>query len=144
MRWRWPSVSRGESNTPRTCGPAGGSGLPNGTNRPNLTGSVAYPKTEGAWFNTSAFSTPTAGDWGTAGYDCVYGPGRDNWNISLFKNFTISEARGGRLQLRFETFNTFNHVQWTPVDSGFSSGTFGRVRGAYDPRTLQLGFKLYF
>ncbi|MGB7591633.1 MAG: carboxypeptidase-like regulatory domain-containing protein [Terriglobia bacterium] len=125
-------------------GTAGGNGLPSATNRPDLSGSISYPKTEGAWFSKSAFSTPTPGDWGTAGYDAVYGPGRDNWNISLFKTFSISEARGSRLELRFETFNTFNHVQWNSVDSGFSSGTFGRVTGATDPRVLQLGLKLYF
>jgi len=125
-------------------GTAGGNGLPTATNRPDLTGSVSYPGTVGEWFNTSAFSTPQPGAWGTAGYDAVYGPGRDNWNISLFKDFTISEARGSRLELRLETFNTFNHVQWNSPDNNFSSGTFGRVNGATDPRTLQLGLKLYF
>ena len=94
--------------------------------------------------NTSAFAAPILGNWGTLGYDAVYGPGRDNWNLSLFKSFSISETRGSRLEFRFETFNTFNHVQWNAVDSGFSSGTFGRVTGATDPRTLQLGLKLYF
>jgi hypothetical protein len=145
--WELSGIVTAETGSPMNVslgGPAGGNGLPNGTNRPDLSGSISYPKTEGEWMNTSAFSTPTPGNWGTAGYDCVYGPGRDNWNISLFKNFTISEARGSRLQLRFETFNTFNHVQWSSVDSGFSSGTFGRVTGAYDPRVLQLGLKLYF
>jgi hypothetical protein len=125
-------------------GTAGNNGLPSATNRPDLTGSISYPKTVGAWFSKSAFSTPTPGDWGTAGYNCVYGPGRDNWNISLFKDFSISEARGSRLELRLETFNTFNHVQWNSPDGNFSSGTFGRVNGASDPRTLQLGLKLYF
>jgi hypothetical protein len=62
----------------------------------------------------------------------------------LFKDFSISEARGSRLELRLETFNTFNHVQWNSPDGNFSSGTFGRVNGAADPRTLQLGLKLYF
>jgi hypothetical protein len=125
-------------------GPAGNNGLPSATNRPDLTGSISYPKTVGAWFSKSAFSTPTPGAWGNLGYDAVYGPGRDNWNISLFKDFQISEARGSRLELRLETFNTFNHVQWNSPDGNFSSGTFGRVNGATDPRTLQLGLKLYF
>jgi hypothetical protein len=125
-------------------GPAGNNGLPSATNRPDIAGSISYPKTVGAWFSKSAFSTPTPGAWGNLGYDAVYGPGRDNWNISLFKDFQISEARGSRLELRLETFNTFNHVQWNSPDGNFSSGTFGRVNGATDPRTLQLGLKLYF
>ncbi len=77
-------------------------------------------------------SAPAPGAWGSLGYDAVYGPGRDNWNLSLFKSFTLSEARGSRLEFRFETFNTF------------TSGTFGQISSAADPRTLQLGLKLYF
>jgi hypothetical protein len=145
--WELSGIVTAETGSPMNItlgGPAGSNGLPTATNRPNFTGSVSYPKTVGAWFNESAFSTPTPGDWGTAGYDNVYGPGRDNWNVSLFKNFTISEARGSRLELRFESYNTFNHVQWNNVDSGFTSGTFGQVKGAADPRVFQLGAKLYF
>jgi len=145
--WELSGIVTAETGSPMNItlgGTAGGNGLPTAANRPDLTGSVSYPKTEGAWFDKSAFSTPTPGDWGTLGYDAVYGPGRDNWNISLFKTFSISEARGSRLELRFESLNTFNHVQWNSVDSGFSSGTFGKVTGAADPRTLQLGLKLYF
>jgi hypothetical protein len=145
--WELSGIVTAETGPPMNItlgGTAGSNGLPTATNRPDLTGSISYPKTEGAWFDKSAFSTPTPGDWGNLGWNAVYGPGRDNWNISLFKAFSISEARGSRLELRIETFNTFNHVQWNSIDSGFSDGTFGRVTGAADPRTLQLGLKLYF
>jgi hypothetical protein len=149
--WEVSGIVTAETGSPMNItlgGTQGSNGLPTGQNgiinRPDLTGSISYPKSEGEWFSTSAFSTPAVGAWGTAGYDCVYGPGRDNWNLSLFKSFSLSETRGSRLEFRFETFNTFNHVQWNSVDHGFTSGTFGRVTGAYDPRTLQLGLKLYF
>jgi hypothetical protein len=145
--WELSGIITAETGTPMNIslgGTAGGNGLPSATNRPDLSGSISYPKTEGEWMNTSAFAAPALGAWGSLGYDAVYGPGRDNWNLSLFKSFSISETRGSRLEFRFETFNTFNHVQWSSVDSGFSSGTFGRVTGAFDPRVLQLGLKLYF
>jgi hypothetical protein len=145
--WELSGIITAETGAPMNIslgGTAGSNGLPSATNRPDLTGSIAYPKTEGEWMNTSAFSAPALGAWGNLGYDAVYGPGRDNWNLSLFKSFSISETRGSRLEFRFESFNTFNHVQWSSVDSGFSSGTFGRVTGAQDPRVLQLGLKLYF
>lgn len=145
--WEFSGIITAETGPPMNIslgGTAASNGLPSATNRPDLTGSISYPKTEGQWMNTSAFSAPTLGDWGNLGYDAVYGPGRDNWNLSLFKSFSLSETRGSRLEFRFETFNTFNHVQWNAVDSGFSDATFGRVTGAQDPRTLQLGLKLYF
>jgi hypothetical protein len=145
--WEFSGIISAVTGAPMNIslgGTQGSNGLPSATNRPNVSGSISYPKTEGEWMNTSAFSAPTLGAWGSLGYDGVYGPGRDNWNLSLFKSFSISEARGSRLEFRFETFNTFNHVQWSSVDSNFSSGTFGRVTGAQDPRVLQLGLKLYF
>jgi len=145
--WEVAGVVTAETGVPMNItlgGTAGSNGVPNGVNRPDLTGSVSYPKNQNEWFDTSVFSTPTIGSWGSAGYDAVYGPGRHNCNLSLFKNFSISEARGSRLEFRFETFNTFNHVQWNGVQNSFASSVFGQVTSAFDPRTLQLGLKLYF
>ena len=87
--------------------------------------------------------SPATGEVGLV-RDSVYGPGRDNWNVSLFKSFTFSEERGSRVELRLETFNLFNHTQFKDVSSSFSSSNFGSVTSTYDPRTIQLGAKLYF
>jgi len=67
--------------------------------------------TKAQWITDSAFAVPAPGVWGSLPYDAVRGPGRDNWNLSLFKNFVINEARGSQFELRLETFNTFNHPQ---------------------------------
>ena len=37
------------------------------------------------------------GTWGHEPRDGVRGPGRDNWNISLFKNFLFNEEWGATL-----------------------------------------------
>jgi len=71
-------------------------------------------------------------------------PHRQNWNMSVFKNFLLNEARGSRLELRLETFNTFNHTQFTSMDTGLGSGTFGRFNGAAPARIVQLGGKISF
>ena len=48
------------------------------------------------------------------------------------------------LQFRFEGFNVFNHAQFgTPVGN-FSSGLFGYVTTAKDPRIAQIALKLVF
>jgi hypothetical protein len=125
-------------------GSKGSNGLAFGTNRPNVSGSVGYPNELTQWFDTSKFSSPAAGTWGNFPKNTVYGPGRHNWNLALFKSFTFSEERGSRLELRFETFNTFNHTQWSTISSSRSASNFGQVTGTYNPRNIQLAAKLYF
>jgi hypothetical protein len=145
--WQLSGVVVAETGTPigvTLGGAAGSNGVHTGTNRPNVSGSVNYPKTVGAWFDKSAFSAPTIGQWGNLENDSINGPGRHNWNLSLFKSFVFSESRGSKLELRFESFNTWNHTQFSGVSSAFSAGDFGRVTSVQDPRNLQLGAKIYF
>ena len=123
-------------------GSEGSNGLANATNRPNVNGSISYPQTVAQWFNPAAFSLPVAGQWGTLTKGAVRGPGRDNWNISLFKNFAFTETRG--IEFRVESFNTFNHTQFNGVSTSFSASNFGQVTSVFDPRVFQLGLKVHF
>jgi hypothetical protein len=145
------TMTSGLPINPQLTGGQAGNGLPNTTNRPDINGSVNYvhgssSATDGhpVWFTDSAFSFPAVGAFGNAGHNSLRGPGRDNWNISLFKNFMISEARGSRFEFRIETFNTWNHTQYNQVSNGLGSSNFGEVTSAFDPRIFQLGAKLYF
>ena len=124
-------------------GSQGSNGLANATNRPNLSGSIAYPQSVTSWFNASAFTTPAVGQFGNLTKGAVRGPGRDNWNISLFKNFALNE-RGAGVEFRVESFNSFNHTQFNNVSTSFSSSNFGQVTSTWDPRVFQLGVKLKF
>jgi hypothetical protein len=125
-------------------GSQGSNGLANGTNRPDASGSISEPHTLLDWFSPSAFSKPALGAWGNFPARSIYGPGRDNWNLSLFKSFNFSEARGSRLEIRLETFNAFNHTQYRDISTSFSDSRFGQVTGTYNPRNVQLGVKLMF
>ncbi len=99
-----------------------------------------------------AFIEPIPAAMGNLGKGVIRGPGRGNWNMSLFKSFLISEARNTRFEFRFETFNSFNHTRFNGVSTGVSFATdgktitnnFGDVTSAWDPRELQLGAKLVF
>ena len=104
----------------------------------------AIRHTVGEWFNTAAFAAPAVGALGDAGHNSLRGPGRDNWNLSLFKSFVLSESRGSRFELRVETFNTWNHTEFNQVSNGLGSSNFGQVTSAFDPRIFQLGGKIYF
>ncbi len=123
--------------------------VPNCINRPDLASSVTYPHTVSQWFNTAAFVAPAAGTWGDVQHGAVRGPGRQNWNLSLFKNFVISESRGSEFQFRADAFNVWNHTQFRGdmnggISTNVQASNFGHVTSAYDPRVFQLGAKLIF
>jgi hypothetical protein len=124
--------------------------VPNCSNRPNLIGSISYPHTVDQWFSTTAFAIPAAGTWGNLKRNALRGPGRDNWNMSLFKSFLISEQRGSRFEFRADAFNVWNHTQFRGdvqgggISTNLGSSNFGQVTAAYDPRVFQLGAKLVF
>ncbi len=63
--------------------------------------------------------------------------------MGLFKNLKFTERFGG--QLRFESFNTFNHLNPICCASfSMANANFNRVRAARDPRIPQLGLKFNF
>ena len=138
------TITSGLPINPQLTGGQCGNALPNANNRPDQVGSVSYPHTVGEWFSTSAFALPAVGAFGDAGHNSLRGPGRDNWNLSLFKSFVLSETRGSRLELRVESFNTWNHTEFNQVSNGLGSSNFGQVTSAFDPRVFQLGGKIYF
>jgi hypothetical protein len=144
--WQISGIVTMESGLPiniNLSGGANGLGV-GGNNRPNLTGTLTTPHNVNEWFSPGAFSAPTPGTWGTLPYNDLRGPGRDNWNLSLFKRFSLWESRGSYLELRLETFNTWNHTQFNQTDNTLGDSRFGQVTSAFDPRILQLGGKIYF
>ena len=124
--------------------------LPNCTNRPNFSGRAHYPQTADHWFSTSGFTPTAPGEFGNLPYNAIRGTGRDNWNLSLFKNFNFND-QGTHLEFRAESFNTWNHTQFHNVSAdvsfdptGLVNNNFGAVTSAYDPRTFQVALKFYY
>jgi len=119
-------------------------------NRPDLVGRISYPRTVNSWFNPTAFAAPAPGQWGSLGFNGLRGPGRNNWNLALFKEFVISEDRGSRIEFRAESFNTWNHTQFGGpgqnggISTNLGSTNFGAVTSAWDPRVFQLGLKVMY
>jgi len=94
------------------------------------------------WFNTDAFVVNAPGTFGTAGRNIIPGPGQIDLTFGLFKNIPIRESH--RLQFRAEIFNLFNRVNLGNPNTNRSSGNFGRITGAGDPRVVQLALKYLF
>jgi len=95
------------------------------------------------YFNKSAFAKATPGTFGNAGRDSFHGPGVNFTNLAVMKDIQIKEQM--RFELRLESFNTFNHVNFNLPNGNVNSSNFGRVTGdTLGPRQVQLAGKFYF
>jgi hypothetical protein len=111
--------------------------------RPNVIGPVTYARTLQNWFSTSAFGTPAPYTYGNAGRDTLFGPGRWNWDMSLFKDFVVHEQT--RFQLRAEAFNIFNHPQFGQPNPNIGNPQAGTITSTVgNPRQLQMGLRFQF
>lgn len=103
-----------------------------------------FEQTNDAWFDTSAFAVPARFTYGNCGYNTLRGPSSKSMNMSLFRSISFANER--RLELRVETFNLFNWVNYGfPGSSVSNLNTFGRITSTLgDPREIQLAVKFYF
>jgi Carboxypeptidase regulatory-like domain len=90
---------------------------------------------ESQWINPNAFSLyglPLGTDGNASLGDC-YGPGENNWDIALHKDFKINERLN--VQFRFEFFNAFNKTQFEGVNGGLGGAQlcFGDANGNFVP-----------
>jgi hypothetical protein len=139
------------------------------------------PKKWGEYFDTSVVQRPSTGAYDinagqqvySNGYTSleattIYPPSHWDFQTALFKDFKIHERLA--VQLRLETYNTFNNPEFDSVDtsakfSPFSGGdtvqtlngpvmvngtstqvnsTFGQINGSAGPRVLQLAGRITF
>jgi hypothetical protein len=91
---------------------------------------------------------------GNAGKDVFRGPGTNNWDVALFKNFPIKELV--TIQFRTEFYNLLNHPSFNTVDNeaiykykngipaAQSNGTFGELNGDAGARQIQFSARISF
>jgi hypothetical protein len=78
---------------------------------------------------------------GNGGRNSIQQPGLNNWDLGVFKNIRITEQFNA--QLRWETFNSWNHTQFGSANLTTTSPNFGRILSTrVGPRRMQLGLKL--
>ena len=103
------------------------------------------PRNRRPYFNTALFTPNALGTPGDSSRRFFYGPGIDNFDLALHKTTKITESKS--VEIRLESFNTFNHAQFygaSAVDGNIDSPTFGQVLQAAPPRIMQVAAKLYF
>jgi len=109
-------------------------------------GKANNPHTRSEWFQTSCFAEPPFGTFGGAvtGTGGVYGPGLDNWDLSISKSFALwSESK--RLKFQANFFNVFNFTNLSNPDTGLPDGNFGKITSDNgQPRQIQLGLEFIF
>jgi hypothetical protein len=111
---------------------------------PNLSSGRSHSQRVAQYFNTAAFQVAPYTTYGLVGRNSLYGPGLVNFDVSVFKEFRISE-RLGKLQFREENFNLFNHPNFGLPDSTVTDGAaFGQIFGANNPRFIQFALKQIF
>jgi len=151
--WEIAGTVIDESGTPFSVGNSNGDtiGLGGGyTNRANASGKAKYSKQLKNFFDKSTFSNPTPAwlgganlGFGNSHKDALVGPGRVNFDTSLYKNFAFTERAG--FQLRIESFNTFNHLELNGLVTNVGDSNFGQAaRSDWGPRFLELGGKFTF
>lgn len=146
-------ISFVETNTTNITG-GGGAGVDSRVDiigNPNLS---RGSRTDSHAFNTAAIALPAAGTFGVgdAKKDVFRGPGIENTDLAVMKNFAWGHEQNFNFQFRAEAFNAFNHAQFTSVDTGAQfnasgeqvNSDFGAYTAAGNPRRLQVGVKFSF
>jgi len=143
--WQLNGITTFASGQPLTAYMPGDWADVGGSAYPDLIGNANLPRSQRTvnhYFNTAAFSAQPPGSFGTAGRNIIIGPGINNFDFALMKNFLISESK--RLEFRAELFNIFNHANFLFPGTTFSAPDFGVIGSARDPRDVQFGLKLIF
>ena len=141
--WQMNGIASFQSGFPLVMGSTGGVRPNRVTKGEELSGRAQDRLLR--WFDTSAFAVPAAFTYGNSSRTTpdFRTHGTANYDISIFKNFPITETF--RAQFRFESFNTFNRVQFAAPNTTAGAAAFGQVTAQSNPpRQLQLALKLIF
>jgi hypothetical protein len=146
--WQLSGIVVLRTGTPLTIGIQGdnlntGGGyqqVPNRLREPTLP---REERSRSRFFDTGAFERPALYVIGNAGRNILIGPGNRNLDLSISKQFSITERK--HLQFRAELFNATNHPNWGTPGTTLGTAAFGTITSNENlPRVMQLGLKLVY
>ena len=128
------------------CGSEGQFWVLNGPATIN-TGAFAGPVTNSSspkYFTVNATAPPTGTFNLSPGVrDSIYGPGFQDWNLSLFKTFAVNER--ARFEFRAEAYDFPNHPNLAAPNFTATSSQFGMITSKTNlARNLQLSLRFVF
>lgn len=125
------------------------------TATPNVIGKPRIVGTVGCWYYasqnaacasagfTDAFQLQAPGQFGNAGRNILRGPHTNVFDMSILKDFRITEAVN--LQFRWEIFNLTNTKLLSVPNNNFSSSAAGSITSlSGDPRVMQFALRFSF
>jgi hypothetical protein len=146
--WQVALIVQAQSGNPLNIVTANSTlnGVPN-TVRPDVTGPIRVPGSVDQWFDPSVF-VPAAG-FGNLGRNVVIGPAFHNTDLAVTK--TVALPGRGRLQLRADVFDLFNHANFGPPGPIIGTPNAGRITRTRLPtgeagssRQIQLAVKVSY
>jgi len=128
-------------------------GTPSQSARVVVTGNPVLPKGQRTFsrnFRTDVFQMPAVGTVGNAAKTLIRGPGINNWDVAVFKSFSIAER--AKIQYRCEFYNFFNHTQFSGLDTTARfdaqgnqvNQRFGEFTSARAARVIQMALRVSF
>ncbi len=124
------------------------------TLRPNQLWDANLPASQRSpnhWFDTSAFSAPTTGYYGTSAKGVIKGPGCNTWHAAVVRHFSLYEHL--KLRWELEATNVANHPNWsnpaTNISSLAQAGVISGIGGVAGleqtgARSFRMSLKLEF
>jgi hypothetical protein len=102
------------------------------------------------WYDYTCFPThylaSGSENAGNSSTNIIYGPGMNNWDLGIHKMINLAE--GKNLTFRMETFNTWNHPQYTTANASLASfyntASGAEITGAKDQRQIQFALVFSF
>jgi hypothetical protein len=131
----WLTVIQGQSSF---NGVGGNTGL----RVDQVSDDVYGDKTMNNYLNRAAFALPAPGQFGTHQRNSIRGPGFWKIDLALSRLFAFGTHN---LELRIETFNLLNNINWGNPVTNLRAANFGRIQTMTgDPRIMQFGVKYGF
>ncbi len=139
--WQLSSIYSAVAGRPFSVSAAGGSvNSPGNSQTPDIIGATSYSRGTGpgdSWFNPNAFrpvefspgyNTTTGRRFGTAGRNILRNPGYANIDISVVRNFRLTEKVN--MEFRVDSFNFTNTPHFGGAGSNASAPSRDPVTGA--------------
>jgi hypothetical protein len=115
------------------------------TQRPDEIANPSLPRSQrtvAQWFNTAAFIAAPAYTAGTEPRFSLYGPGINNWDIALMRNFPFRERLN--IQLRGEFYNAFNHPNFKNPNTTLGNVNYGKITSDNGARVMEVALRIFF
>ncbi|MGH9628229.1 MAG: TonB-dependent receptor, partial [Bryobacteraceae bacterium] len=142
--WTFATQITAGSSLPQTpvyLAPVQGTGV-TGTIRPDYTGAPLYAAAPGLFLNPAAYTAPLPEQWGNAGRNSITGPAQFLLNASLGRTFRLNDRFN--LDLRVDSINAFNRVNFTAWNTTVNSPQFGLPAAVNAMRSVQTSLRLRF